>query len=902
MSAFLQFTVIGIVTGCIYALTASGLVVTYTTSGIFNFAHGAIGMFAAFTYWQFRFGWHWPTWASIIMVLFILAPLFGALIERVLIRPLYGQAVDLQIVVTVGLLLLLFGLANLIWKPSKIRRLPHFYAGHQVRVLGFNLSYDKIVVIVVAVIVAVALRTFFSRSRTGVAMRAVVDNPDLVAMAGGPPVRIQQLSWMMGATLAALAGILLAPITQLDILQLTLLVINGYGAAVVGRLRNLPMTILGALVIGLGQNYIVGYAPGGFVRDIRLIIPMIVLFVVLIVLKPARLRFGTLVGKGAPRPASLRSSVIAGAVLVLATAVVSGHLSDANLRTASHGMALATVMLSLVLIAGYAGMASLCTFTFVGLGAWAMAHAGGTHGSPIGLLAAAAFAGLFGLVVALPTIKLRGLYLALATLAFAAAMDVMFFTKVLGSGGAIDIARPHLLGFSPTDKVYFVELAVVFAVAGALVLAVRRGAFGLRLTAMDDSPAACATLGLNINWTKLLVFIVAAALAGLGGALYAAVPGKVSGNEFNPLQSLVVLLLARVFGINTVTGVFLGASLFTGFQVIQQHVQRLTQVAPLFTGIGAISLGRDPNGLGGRVADAAEKIRERLAARQKLPDELVPYAPAAVPALADGDGKVGAVSVAMEPVTGDVLEVTDISVRFGGVQALDAVSLTAAAGMVTGLIGPNGAGKTTLFNVITGLESPNRGRVHLLGEDVTSLTPYRRARKGMARTFQRLEVFGSLTARENILAAAQFRKSWARDGSNPRAVTEAIIDRVGIRAVANSRVDSMPTGQARLVELGRALAARPRLLLLDEPGSGLNHEETLTLGNLLLEIAADGTAILLVEHDVELVMRICQKISVLDFGRIIAEGTAREIQRNPAVQAAYLGADTSELEIVHAPA
>jgi ABC-type branched-subunit amino acid transport system ATPase component/branched-subunit amino acid ABC-type transport system permease component len=901
MSAFLQFTVIGIVTGCIYALTASGLVVTYTTSGIFNFAHGAIGMFAAFTYWQFRFGWHWPTWAAIIMVLFVLAPLFGALIERVLIRPLYGQAVDLQIVVTVGLLLLLFGLANLLWKPSKIRRLPHFYAGHSVRVLGFNLSYDKIVVIVVAIVVAVALRMFFSRSRTGIAMRAVVDNPDLVAMAGGPPVRIQQLSWMMGAGLAALAGILLAPITQLDILQLTLLVINGYGAAVVGRLRNLPMTILGALVIGLGQNYIVGYAPGGFVRDIRLIIPMIVLFIVLIALKPARLRFGTLVGKGAPRPASLRSSVVAGAVLVLATAVVAGHLSDANLRTASHGMALATVMLSLVLIAGYAGMASLCTFTFVGLGAWAMAHAGGTAGSPIGLLAAAAFAGLFGLVVALPTIKLRGLYLALATLAFAAAMDVMFFTKVLGSGGAIDIARPHILGFAPTDKVYFVELAVVFAVAGALVLAVRRGAFGLRLTAMDDSPAACATLGLNINWTKLLVFIVAAALAGLGGALYAAVPGKVSGNEFNPLQSLVVLLLARVFGINTVTGVFLGASLFTGFQVIQQHVQSLTQVAPLFTGIGAVSLGRDPNGLGGRVADAAEKIRERLAARRKEPDELPAFVPPAVStAVADGDGHVSA--VALEPVTGDVLDVSEISVRFGGVQALDAVSLTATAGMVTGLIGPNGAGKTTLFNVITGLESPNRGQVHLLGEDVTGLTPYRRARKGMARTFQRLEVFGSLSARENILAAAQFRKSWARDGSNPRAVTEAIIDRVGIRAVADNRVDSMPTGTARLVELGRALAARPRLLLLDEPGSGLNHEETLTLGNLLLEIASDGTAILLVEHDVELVMRICQRITVLDFGRIIAEGTAREIQRNPAVQAAYLGADTSELEIVHAPA
>ncbi|MBA3655665.1 MAG: branched-chain amino acid ABC transporter permease, partial [Actinobacteria bacterium] len=293
MSAFLSFTVIGIVTGCIYGLTASGLVVTYTTSGIFNFAHGAIGMAAAYTYWQFHVGWGWPTLPSLVVVLFVVAPLFGAVVERVLIRPLRGAAVDLTLVVTLGLLLLLIGAANAAWSPTEIRRLPQFFAGHSFRVLGIRMSANEITVIVVAVLVAVALRLFFSRTRTGIAMRAVVDNPDLVAMAGGPPQRIQQLSWALGAGLAALAGVLLAPIAQLNILQLTLLVINGYGAAIVGRLRSLPMTILGALVIGLGQTYLVGYAPGGWLRDINLIIPMIVLFVVLIVLPPARLRLGT---------------------------------------------------------------------------------------------------------------------------------------------------------------------------------------------------------------------------------------------------------------------------------------------------------------------------------------------------------------------------------------------------------------------------------------------------------------------------------------------------------------------------------------------------------------------------------------------------------------------------------
>ncbi|MHB8463241.1 MAG: ABC transporter ATP-binding protein [Acidimicrobiales bacterium] len=243
-----------------------------------------------------------------------------------------------------------------------------------------------------------------------------------------------------------------------------------------------------------------------------------------------------------------------------------------------------------------------------------------------------------------------------------------------------------------------------------------------------------------------------------------------------------------------------------------------------------------------------------------------------------------------------VLRFADVAVRFGGVQALESIDMDIEPGRVSGLIGPNGAGKTTLFNVVCGLERPNRGRVHLAGRDVTGLPPHRRARLGLARTFQRLEVFGSLSARDNILAAAEFRRGWARDGSDPQRVTEEIVDRVGLRAVEDSRVDALPTGLARLVELGRALATRPRILLLDEPGSGLDASETDVLANLLLQTAREGMAILLVEHDVELVMRICDPVLVLDFGRVIAVGTAKEVQANPAVQAAYLGADAELIE------
>lgn len=235
------------------------------------------------------------------------------------------------------------------------------------------------------------------------------------------------------------------------------------------------------------------------------------------------------------------------------------------------------------------------------------------------------------------------------------------------------------------------------------------------------------------------------------------------------------------------------------------------------------------------------------------------------------------------------LEVSGVSVSFGGVQALDAIDLDVPAAAVTGLIGPNGAGKTTCFNVISGLQAPDDGRVVLDGREITKLSPHQRARLGIGRTFQRLEVFGSLTAFVNIQVAAEIYRSWAPDAPDPVAVADDLVDRIGLRAVADERADELPTGLARLVELGRALAARPSVLLLDEPSSGLDDDETDDLARLLRDLAGGGLAVLLVEHDVEMVMQVCDVIHVLDFGRILEVGTPGEIQESPAVRAAYLG-------------
>lgn len=238
-----------------------------------------------------------------------------------------------------------------------------------------------------------------------------------------------------------------------------------------------------------------------------------------------------------------------------------------------------------------------------------------------------------------------------------------------------------------------------------------------------------------------------------------------------------------------------------------------------------------------------------------------------------------------------MLRVDEVSVNFGGVRALDAVSLDAAAGAVTGLIGPNGAGKTTLFNVITGLQKPSRGRVIMDGRDVTADRPRRRARAGLGRTFQRLETFGSLTARDNVLVAVE---NQGLRGRRARARADELLGLVGLDAVAGSQADVLPTGTARLVELARALACSPKVLLLDEPSSGLNHDETGRLGDLLGSLAGQGTAVLLVEHDMDLVMTVCALIHVLDFGRMIASGNPTDVQADRAVQAAYLGATLGE--------
>jgi branched-chain amino acid transport system permease protein len=584
MNEFLTFAIAGIVTGSVYALASSGLVVTYTTTGVFNFAHGAVGMIAAFTYWQLRVAYGWPAPVALVLVIGVLAPLFGALVERFLIRPLKDMSLATSLVVTIGLMVGLMGLAEVVW-PTGNRELPILFGtDHKVMVGHLNVYWNDITIVVLAVLVAVALRFLLFRTRIGLAMRAQVDNRDLTALNGVHLDRVSMLSWALGFSLAALAGILLAPTLQLSVTTLTLLVVDAYAAAMFGRLKSLPLTYLGAILLGLAGSFASYLPANSFFSNLRDALPTLVLFGVLLAMPGSRIRVGSLVRSAASRAPSVRASVVGGAVVVVAAALVLRVLDHSYVQLTDDALATAIIMCSLVLLTGLGGQVSLCQMTFAGIGAYAVVHFRlGGAGGIVAIAAAGVLAGIVGLVVALPAIRLQGLYLALGTMAFAVLAQDLFFNSSVsfGTSGAASIARFHLgslLTFH-SDRAYGVFLAVCFAATAVAVAAIRSSWMGRRLAAMRDSPAASATLGMNLALTKLAVFGAAAAIAGIGGALLGGVLQSVSSSEgvntgYDVFQSLALLVLVVIGGISTTTGALIGGfSMWVAVTFAQNHVR-----------------------------------------------------------------------------------------------------------------------------------------------------------------------------------------------------------------------------------------------------------------------------------------------------------------------------------------
>jgi branched-chain amino acid transport system permease protein len=594
MSSFIAYTIFGLFSGAAYAIAASGLVLTYSTTRVFNIAHGAFGMLLSFLFWDFSVKQGLPIWLSLILVLFVVAPAIGWFISRFVARNLGDAPVSVGLVITVALLVGCIGVATFVYKPET-RAVPFFLPDKSFSLGETVITAHQLITILTSMVVALALYVLLTRTRIGTAMRASVDNPELLKLFGGKPDQVASLAWMIGISLAGLGGILLVAQVGLDTYSLTLLVINAYAAAMLGRLKNLPLTFVGAMGLGLLTSYAPVYLPQeGIIGSVDNVVPALFLFLVVVAMPQAQLRIGQVKGMvSAPLP-SLPKALGWSAALLVGVALVAGSAAEANLLLVGIAATYAIVMLSLVLLTGYGGHVSLAQFTFAGVGA--LAYAKLDEPNLFGLVMSALIAAGVGALVALPVIRLTGLYLALATLAFASIMDKMVFQAdfAFGFNGTLSAERLSILGTSFTSTGGYVFVMAVFFVLMALtLLLVRRGVIGRMLIAMRDSPAACGTLGLDMRWFRVGLFAASAGMAGLAGGLYAGLRQTVGAAEFQFFNSLPLLLLAVVFGVTSVTGAAMGGA---GLMLLYNYPDSQA-VLFIVLAIGAVLLGRNPNGL-----------------------------------------------------------------------------------------------------------------------------------------------------------------------------------------------------------------------------------------------------------------------------------------------------------------
>ena len=621
MDKFLAYLIPGIFTGSAYAIAASGLVLTYTTTRVFNIAHGAFGMVMAFLFWDFSQRQGLPTWLSLALVLLVVAPLLGFLIQRFVARGLGDSPVSVSLVVTVGLFVGLIGVATAVWPPEP-RFVPPLLADGSGNDKSFSIgetvvTAQQVITVLASIAVALALYLLLTRTRIGTAMRAAVDNPELLKLYGGKPDTVAALSWAIGISLAALAGILLVPVVGLGYYELTLLVINAYAAAMVGRLKSLPLTFVGAMGLGIIDSMALGYIPTeSFLADIRPVVPPLFLFAALVLLPQAQLRIGQVKGiVSAPVP-TIRRMAISGAVFLVVLFVVVSPMPEARLLLVGTAATYAMVMLSLVLLTGYGGHVSLAQLTFAGVGA--LAYAKLDSPNLVGLLISALIAMAVGALVALPVLRLTGLYLALSTLAFGVLMDKVVFQneRAFGFGGALQAKRMSFFGNTvETTQAYVMVMGVFFVLVAMGILILRRGMLGRLLVAMRDSPAACGTLGLDLRWARVGLFGLSAGVAGLAGALFAGLRGTIGAADFQYFNSLPLLLLAVVFGITSVTGATLGGIGLMLLPVLSGSSPVAGGIVFLIIGFGAVFAGRDPNGLANLLFKVGRMLQARVLSR-----------------------------------------------------------------------------------------------------------------------------------------------------------------------------------------------------------------------------------------------------------------------------------------------
>jgi branched-subunit amino acid ABC-type transport system permease component len=609
MIEVLPFIVTGLTTGAVYGLAGIGLVLTYKTSGVFNFAHGAIAAVAAYVFYSTHvsLGWSWPLAAAAAVL--VLGPLMGLGLE-LLARSIQGSSLALQVASTVGLLLVIEAIVVLIYGTLELRTVPQFLPQGDVRVFSTNVQWSDIITFGFALAVTAGLSIMFRTTRLGLAMRAVVDNPSLLDLSGTSPARTRRFAWTIGTTLAAASGVLFAPLLPLDPIQLTLLVVAAFGAAAVGAFTSLPLTFGGGLLIGVLAALSTKYFSTGVLAGLPPALPFVVLFTVLLVFPRRYLVAGAgaiarpRTAWSAPPSFQLGSGAALLVVLALVPSFAGIHLGDWTIAVGT-----AIVFLSLGLLARTSGQVSLAHVSFMAIGAAAFSHLAVGQSFPwlLALVAAGLIAVPIGALLAIPAIRLTGLYLALATFGFGVLLQFMFYTQgfMFGDNGAtLDMPRPA--GFDGDSAYYYLVLGLATLVTLTLVV-LDRSRLGRLLRGLADSPTALETNGAAVNVTRVLVFCLSAFMAAVGGALIGVAQTTVSADAFPPLLSLTYfVLIVIVVGGNPWYAIMAAASLV----LIPSYVtgEQVGTYLQLLFGLAAILVAALP----GRATQVPAAVRRAI--------------------------------------------------------------------------------------------------------------------------------------------------------------------------------------------------------------------------------------------------------------------------------------------------
>ncbi len=922
------FALLGLGAGALIASIALGVVLIYRGSGIINLATGAIAMLAAYLYWAFRtdyFGFQLSSVPAFVLTLVCMA-VFGVLIELAIFRPLRNTAPLAKLAASLGLLLVLEAGIVLIFGNS-LKSAPSVLPSDTVTVFDRVVPKDRFMLAGIVILVAALLTALYRWTPFGLSTRAASENEVSAMLAGLSPSRLAILNTVLASVVAGGLGILVAPLISLDAQTLAFQVVPALAAALLAGFTSFFVACFAGLAIGMVQSLLIYWGTqswfptdegGAPIRGLPELFVFLVIVVALFVRGASLPGRGELVEKrlpAVPRPERLlRWSVIA--AVVGAGALI---LFPYDFRQAGINSLLGVVIcLSLVMIVGFVGQISVVQLALAGVAGFTMSHlttdVGGIWATfPISILIGAAAATIVGLVVAVSALRVRGVSLVVVTLAAAVALEQFGFQNARWGGGVTGspVNQPEIGGLDlsshasfrglddkiPSPMFGFLVLAAV-VLLGLLVANVRRSSLGSRMLAVRSNERAAAAAGINVRNTKLAGFGIAAFVAGMAGGLYAYNFGSVSYSRFGALAALALIAFTYFGGITMVTGAIIaGIGATEGLlpHAFDEWFGLSGTWALLIGGFALIvTLLVNPEGIAGTEWKKKQQKKKRLAAEQDALERK-----AALPSVVATPGQQ---RKPREPAA-VVLSATGISVSFGGLRALDEVDLTVLEGQLVGLIGPNGAGKTTFIDAISGFV-PYRGRVELDRQQLEGLAAHRRAQRGLARTWQSIELFDDLTVRENLAVASYRPPAWStvlETLSRPVTTTKAadeVQELLGLGPMADAMPEDLSQGQRKLVGIGRALAAEPRLLCLDEPGAGLDTRESEELARHLRGVVDAGTPMLLVDHDMGLVLGISDHVVVLDFGKVIAHGTPDVVRRDPRVIEAYLGSAAAELEPV----